>query len=296
MRIGALEGGGSNMILAIVTESGEILDRKTIPTEAPEVIVPEMVRYFKEQKPNALGIGFFGPLQLNPKAPNYGSLFNTPKPAWKGFKLLEAFQKEMYIPIGIDTRVNASVLAEVSYGRAQGLENCVYMTIGNGIGMGVYTNGKLVHGMQHPEGGHMLMKPHPEDSYAGNCPYHGCCLEGMASGPAIEDRWKEKPYNLDNNDKVWEFEAYYIAQGLVNVILQQSPEKIILGGGVMKQVKLLSLIRKETARQLAGYIETPQTANMDDYIVLSSLGENVGILGSAKIGMLALQEAWGSLS
>ena len=296
MRIGALEGGGTKMVLAMVTETGEILDRVSIPTEAPEITVPKMIEYFKEQKPDALGIGFFGPLQLNKKVKNYGAMANTPKPGWKDYPLLATFQKELGIPIGLDTDVNAAALGEATFGCAMGLENCVYITIGTGIGIGVMSNGRLLHGMQHPEGGHILVKPHPEDTYKGHCPYHGTCFEGMAAGPAMEDRWGTKAYNLPADSKAWEFEAYYIAQGLVNIILMLSPEKIILGGGVMHQEHLLDMIREQTEKLLAGYIDTNETRDMENYIVPASLNDNQGILGSAKLGMIALEEAWGSLA
>ena len=278
------------MVLAVATENGEILDRVSIPTETPDVTVPRMVEYFKDKQLDALGIGFFGPLQLNRKLADYGAMANTPKLVWKGYPVLSVFQKELGIPVGIDTDVNASMLGEATFGCAKGLDTCVYITIGTGIGMGIMANGRLLHGMMHPEGGHILLKPHPEDTYAGKCPFHGCCLEGMASGPAIEERWGKKAYDLADVPKVWEFEAYYIAQGLVDIICMLSPEKIILGGGVMHQTQIMSMIREETRKLLAGYIDTPYTRNLEDYIVLPSLNDNQGILGCVKLGLLALEE------
>ena len=291
MRTGALEGGGTKMVLAVCNENGEVLDRVSIPTETPEITMPKMIAYFKEQQVEALGIGFFGPVILNEQSPKYGCVGNTPKLAWKWYPVLDEFKKALQIPVGFDTDVNAAALGEATWGITKGLKNSIYITVGTGIGAGVIVDGKMLHGMQHPEGGHILVAPHPNDTYKGKCPYHGRCLEGMASGPAIEERWGKKAYELSDKKEVWELEAYYVAQGLVDMIMLLSPERIVLGGGVMHQTHVMDLIRKETLRMVNKYIDTEELSDIENYIVLPSLNDNHGILGCAKLGMDALAAA-----
>lgn len=288
-RIGALEGGGTKMVLAVCTENGEVLERVSLPTKTPEETIPPMIAYFQEKKIDALGIGFFGPLQLNRAAENYGCLTSTPKPGWSGCPVKRPFEEALGIPVGIDTDVNSSALGEAAWGASKGTQNSIYLTIGTGIGVGVITNGKLLHGMQHPEGGHVMMRPHPGDSYPGRCPFHGTCLEGMASGPAIEARWGRKGIELAEEKQVWELEAYYIAQGLVDMIFLYSPEKIILGGGVMHQTQLLGMIHEEVKKQLGGYLDTPELRDIENYIVLPKLEDNQGIMGCVKLGLEELE-------
>ena len=287
MRIGALEGGGTKMVLAVCNENGEVLDRVSIPTETPEITMPKMIAYFKEQQVEALGIGFCGPVILNEQSPKYGCVGNTPKLAWKWYPVLDEFK----IPVGFDTDVNAAALGEATWGITKGLKNSIYITVGTGIGAGVIVDGKMLHGMQHPEGGHILVAPHPNDAYKGKCPYHGRCLEGMASGPAIEERWGKKAYELSDKKKVWELEAYYVAQGLVDMIMLLSPERIVLGGGVMHQEHMMPLVREEVRKQLNGYLVTKELEDLDSYIVLPSLNDNQGIMGALKLAVdeLAMQ-------
>lgn len=290
MRIGALEAGGTKMVCAIGNEQGEIFEQVSIPTETPEITIPKLIAYFKEKEIEALGIGCFGPIDLNEKSETYGYITSTPKLQWRNFDMVGAFRKALGIPVGFDTDVNGSVLGEVTFGCAKGLENVIYITIGTGVGVGVFTNGKLLHGMMHPESGHMLLAPHSGDSYRGKCPYHGCCLEGMAAGPAIEERWGAKAYDLKDKAEVWELEAYYIAQALVNYIYSYSPEKIILGGGVMHQEQLFPLIRQKVRELNRGYVVTPQMDDLDNYIVPASLHDDQGIMGALELGAQAYKK------
>lgn len=273
------------MVLAVCTEQGEVLDRVSIPTESPKITMPAMVNYFKEKEVEALGIGFFGPLQLNRSAADYGCLTSTPKPGWSGQPVTEPFAKALGVPVALDTDVNAAALGEATWGASRGTENSIYITVGTGVGVGVISNGRLLHGMQHPEAGHMLLQRHPSDTYEGKCPFHSNCLEGLAAGPAIEARWGKKAYELADRREVWELEAYYIAQGLVNMIVTLSPEKIILGGGVMHQTHVMGMIRQEVKRLLNGYMNTPQIQNIDSYIVLPQLNDNQGIMGCVKLAL-----------
>lgn len=285
MRIGALEGGGTKMVLAVCTENGEVLDRVSIPTESPEITMPKMIEYFKEQKVDALGIGFFGPLQLNKKSESYGCVGNTPKPGWSGYQVIKPFEEALGVPVALDTDVNAAALGEATWGASRGTENSIYITIGTGIGAGVITNGQLLHGMQHPEGGHMLLQRHPSDTYKGRCPFHSNCMESLAAGPAIEERWGHKAYDMADRMDVWELEAYYVAQGLVNMILMLSPEKIVLGGGVMHQTHIMRLIHEQVKVQMNNYMDTPELRDIENYIVLPQLNDNQGIMGCVKLAL-----------
>ncbi|MGL5434340.1 MAG: ROK family protein [Lachnospiraceae bacterium] len=285
MRLGALEAGGTKMVCVIGDESGNISERISIPTEAPEVTMPQLIDYFKEQKVEALGIGCFGPIDLNRNSDTYGYIMTTPKLPWRHYDILGTMKKALQIPIGFDTDVNASALGEATWGCTKGLDNSMYITIGTGIGAGIISNGRLLHGMLHPEAGHILMRPHAKDTYEGHCPYHKSCFEGMAAGPAIEARWGEKAANLAAKYEVWELEAYYIGQALVNYVLTLSPQRIVLGGGVMHQEHLLPLVRTELKEQLAGYICTKELDDMNSYVVLPSLNDNQGIMGALKLGM-----------
>ena len=289
MIYGALEAGGTKMVCAVGDRNGHILEQVSIPTKLPEDTIPEITDYFKKKDIAALGIACFGPLDLNPKSARYGYITTTPKPGWADYDIVGAFRKALQIPIGFDTDVNGSLLGEVTYGSSKGLENVVYITIGTGIGGGVMTNKKLLHGMLHPELGHMLMRSHFSDTYPGKCPFHKNCLEGMAAGPAIEERWGTKGKDLAGNDNVWELEAFYIGQAIVNLILTLSPERIILGGGVMHQLQLFDMIRREVKKQLNDYIVTPLLQNMDQYIVPASLNDDQGIMGCIKLAIDACQ-------
>ena len=290
MRIGALEAGGTKMVCAVGDETGKILERMQVPTATPEETVPTMIEWFRAQKIEALGIGCFGPIDLNRKSETYGFITTTPKPNWGYFNMVGAFEEDLRVPVGFDTDVNASVLGEVTFGQAQGLDTVLYITVGTGIGLGIYTGGKLHHGILHPEGGHIRLVRHPNDTWKGRCPYHANCFEGLASGPAILERWGKPADELTSKPEVWETEAFYIAQALMNYICILAPEKIILGGGVMRQRQLFPIIRKETARLLNGYLSVPQLQHLEDYIVPESLGGDQGILGCIKLGLLELEK------
>ena len=217
----------------------------------------------------------------------------SPNPNFTGEVWLASLseKKELNVPMGIDTDVNGSCLGEVTYGCAKGLDSVVYITIGTGVGVGVWVNGGLLHGMLHPEGGHILLNRHPEDEKGGICPNHKNCLEGFASGPSIEARWGKKAIELKDDPKVWEIESYYIAQAITDYIMILSPQKIILGGGVMHQEQLFTLIREKVKTMVAGYINTKELQDIDHYIVPASLHDDQGIMGAIKLGLNALEQA-----
>lgn len=292
-KIGALEAGGTKMVLAVYEEDGTELERLTLPTETPEITMPPMVAFFRRHGIDALGVGSFGPLDLNPASPTYGFITSTPKLAWKNYPLLKNLLDGRSIPAGIDTDVNAAIIAEAELGAARGCQNAVYVTIGTGIGGGVYANGQTVHGLLHPEVGHTLLRPHPLDpNPRGVCPYHESCLEGLAAGPAIGARVGGDAKNLPDDHPTFEIEAFYLAQMCVNLITTLSPERIILGGGVMQRSRLFAQVREQTVRLLNGYIQAPAiTEHIDEYIVAPQLFPVSGLVGSYLIGKKALEKA-----
>lgn len=290
MRIGALEAGGTKMVCAIGNEKGEIFEKISIPTKTPETTMPEMIQWFKAKKIEALGIGCFGPIDPDKDSPTYGYITSTPKLAWKDYNIVGAFEEQLCCPVGFDTDVNGSALGEVTFGQAKGKKNIVYLTVGTGIGAGVYAEGKLLHGMLHPEAGHILMRRREDDHYEGKCPYHKTCLEGLAAGPAIEERWGKKGIELQDQDEVWDLEAYYLAQALTDYILILAPQLIILGGGVMHQEQLFTRIRAYVKEMLNGYIKTKELEDIDHYIVPASLHDDQGIMGALELGRRAFEE------
>ena len=289
MRLGALEAGGTKMVCAIGDETGKIFEQISIPTITPEETVPKMVEYFKKANVEALGIACFGPIDPDKSSPTYGHITSTPKLPWQNYNIVKAFEDALGCPAGFDTDVNGSVLGEVTFGQAKGKKCVAYATIGTGVGVGVFIEGKLLHGMLHPEAGHVLIQRRADDGYPGRCPFHKNCLEGMAAGPGIEERWGKKAIELKDKKEVWDLEAYYIAQALTGYVLTLSPEMIILGGGVMHQEQLFPMIRNYVKEMLNGYIKTEEIGNMDSYIVPASLHDDQGIMGCLELARRALK-------
>lgn len=280
MILGALEAGGTKMVCAIGDEKGTILDKISIPTTLPAETMPQLISYFQKFSLAALGIGIFGPADIHPDSATYGHILSTPKKGWANYNILGAFSETLQVPVGFDTDVNAAALGEAVYGCMRDISTGIYITIGTGIGIGVIAERKPLHGMLHPEGGHIFLQKHPSDTFSGGCPYHGdSCFEGLASGPALEKRYGKKAVELADLPEVWELEADYIAKALVSYILLLSPERIVLGGGVMHQKQLFPLIRQKTKQLLNKYVTTKELENMDTYIVPASLADNQGILG-----------------
>ncbi|WP_221567074.1 ROK family protein [Alkalihalobacillus sp. TS-13] len=289
MKYGSIEAGGTKFVCGIGNENGEILEEITIPTTTPEETLSQVVEFFKGKEIEALGIGSFGPVDLNPESPTYGFITTTPKRHWNNADLVGEMKKHFDVPIGFDTDVNAAALGEMEWGAARGLDSCLYMTVGTGIGVGAISEGRIVHGMLHPEMGHIRVRRHEDDAYEGSCPFHGDCLEGLAAGPAIETRWGQKGVELADRPDVWELEAFYIAQALVNYILVLSPKRLILGGGVMKQKHLFPLVRKHVMKLLNGYIQHANILEkIDEYIVPPGLGDHAGLCGGIALAKNAV--------
>ncbi|MFP3126579.1 ROK family protein [Ectobacillus funiculus] len=281
MLFGAIEAGGTKFVCGIGDETGQVYERISFPTTIPDEVFGRVINFFQDKNIQALGVGAFGPVNLDPQSPAYGHITSTPKPYWKNVDVVGTLKTHFNIPIGFDTDVNAAALGELKWGAAKGLDSCIYMTVGTGIGVGAVVEGKLVHGLIHPEMGHTLIRRHPGDVFVGNCPYHRDCLEGMAAGPAIEKRWGKKGQELAGDEKVWELEAYYLAQGVANFLLTLSTKKVIVGGGVAKQRQLFPLIQKNVQMLLNGYIAHEMIlSNIGDYIVPPSLGDNAGLCGA----------------
>ncbi|MBQ1931775.1 MAG: ROK family protein, partial [Lachnospiraceae bacterium] len=267
MRLGGLEARGSKMICAVGTEDGVLLDQTIIPTRGPKETMEDVIAYFRDKEIEALGIASFGPVDIHKNSDTYGYILDTPKEAWQHFNLLGTIRDALQVPVELETDMNGACLGELTFGCAKGLDSVVYVSIGTGIGAGIAVNGQLLHGMIHPEAGHMLLRRHPRDGYEGSCPFHATCFEGLASGPAIEERWGRPAEELHNNATVWEMESHYIAQAMVNLILIMSPRVIILGGGVMKNEALFPMIRKRVKKILNGYLNTDEMEDLDKYIV-----------------------------
>lgn len=292
MHIGAIEAGGTKFILGIGNEHANILDRVSIPTTTPKETMKKVIHYFKDKSIDAIGLSCFGPIDTQKSSLTYGSITTTPKTQWKNYNIVKLIKKYYNVPIGFDTDVNGAALGELLWGAAVNLKSIVYITVGTGIGAGVIIERKSGFGIFHPEVGHIMIKRHEDDEYVGNCPYHKDCLEGMASGTAIAERWKKKPVNIEPKHLAWEFESYYLAQAVVNLILTLAPEKIIMGGGIMKQTHLFPLIRKKVRDILSGYINRKEVIEInEDYIVPPKLKDNAGLCGAVALGLRTLKDS-----
>ncbi|MBO9130008.1 ROK family protein [Bacillus sp. 165] len=291
MLFGGIEAGGTKFVCAVGEPDGKIIERIQIPTTVPEETMGQVIEFFQKFDVTAIGVGSFGPIDVNPDSSTYGCITTTPKLAWRNYPIVQTLKDAFGVPIGFHTDVNAAALGEVTFGAAEGLDSCLYITVGTGIGAGAIVQGKLLEGLSHPEMGHILVRRHPKDIYAGKCPYHQDCLEGLAAGPAIEERWGEKGISLAERPEVWELEGYYLAQALMQYILILSPKKIILGGGVMKQAQVFTHVRSYVKELLNGYVAFPEVSSkIEDYIVSPKLGDNAGITGTLLLAKRAYEE------
>jgi fructokinase len=285
MTYGGIEAGGTKWVCAIGTGPDDLHDVATFPTTTPDETIARAADFFaRNGSVAALGIGSFGPIDIRPGSPTWGHITTTPKPGWANTDIASALTRALDLPVAFDTDVNAAALGEHRWGAAVGLDTFCYITVGTGIGGGGMANGRLMHGLLHPELGHMRV-PHDRerDPFDGVCPYHGDCWEGLASGEAIRARrGSAAEQNVD--EQIWQLEAEYLALGLVNVICTVSPERIVLGGGVMKQPQLLSLVRQKVSELLAGYINARELDGaLGDYLVPPVLGDRAGVLGSLEL-------------
>jgi fructokinase len=285
---GGIEAGGSKWECAIGTGPEDLRASTTLPTTTPPETINRAVTFFEREGPvDAIGIGSFGPLDGNPASPTWGYITTTPKPGWAQTDVGREIRGRLAVPVAFDTDVNAAALGEHRWGAAQGLDTSCYITVGTGIGGGGMVGGKLLHGLMHPEFGHMRI-PHDRsvDPFEGVCPYHGDCWEGLASGRAIEARWGQPAAEL-TDEAAWELEARYLALGLVSVICILSPERVVMGGGVMNQPGLLERVHREIVGLMNGYLNAPLLGDgISGFVTTPALGPQAGVLGA-----LALAES-----
>ncbi|MFW6115512.1 MAG: ROK family protein [Chloroflexota bacterium] len=288
---GGIEAGGTKFVCAVGAGPGEILAETEFPTTTPDETIGRAIAFFREQPVAiaALGIGSFGPVDPDPRSPTFGTITTTPKSGWRNVDLLGRVEFALGVPVAFDTDVNAAALGEHRWGAAQGLETVVYITVGTGIGGGALVEGRLLHGLMHPEMGHIRV-PHDRsrDPFEGICPFHGDCWEGLAAGPAIEQRWGERGEALPDDHPAWPLEAHYLALGLTSIIGILSPQRIVLGGGVMERSFLFPEVRAGVRGLLNGYIQDPAiTEEIDAYIVPPALGGRAGVLGAIALAATA---------
>ena len=289
---GAIEAGGTKFVCGIGTGPDD-LTVVQIPTTTPESTLAEAVDFFRHSKEpiRAIGIGSFGPVDLHAGSPTFGYITSTPKPGWRDFDLAGTVAGSMKVPVGFDTDVNAAALGEARWGSAVGLADFLYLTVGTGIGGGAIVNGSVLHGLVHAEMGHIRI-PHDYsvDPFPGSCPFHGDCLEGLASGPAMQARWNISPDQLPAHHAGWALEARYLALGLASWVCTLSPQRVIVGGGVLQPPHLIVAIRKDLSALLNDYIQARElTACIDAYIVRPGLGNRSGVLGALVLAEQALR-------
>jgi len=277
--ISAMELGGTKTVVAIGESDGTLIEEMRFPTSTPEDTLKTAIEWFSRKgTPEAMGIAAFGPVQINPKAENWGEMLATPKPNWSGFSITNALSEAFpEMKITLETDVNAACLAEARIGAAEGLENVAYITIGTGIGAGVLCDGRLLHGALHPEFGHVLLPRKSDDDFEGVCPFHGDCLEGMASGSAIAKRWQKSGDELPPDHPAWDTEAWYLAHGIQALLGIAPPERVVIGGGVSQAEGLHEKTEKQLIELASGYF--PAVGN-SPYVVPPKLGQDAGIRGA----------------
>ena len=284
---GGIEGGGTKFVCVVGSGPGDIRAETRFPTTTPRETLGQAIDFFHQQQAvhgrlDAIGLACFGPLDPDPTSPTYGRIQPTPKPGWTGADVVAPLVEAFGLPVGFDTDVNGAALAEARWGAARGCDPVLYLTIGTGIGGGVLVNGKLLHGLIHPEMGHIPM-PHDRqrDPFPGSCPFHGDCFEGLANGPALHKRWGQPAETLPPDHPAWDLEATYIAYALAAYISVLSPQRIVLGGGVAQQSQMFPLIHAKVPQILNGYIHSPQILqHIAEYIVPPGLGGRAGVLGA----------------
>ena len=276
--VGGIEAGGTHWNCAVAAgEDAELARVATFPTTTPAETIGRAVEFFAaEPDLEALGVGLFGPVDVRRDSRRWGTILTTPKPDWEDVDVIGALAAALKVPIALDTDVNAAAVGEWRHGAAQGLDTFVYVTVGTGIGGGVFANGCPVHGLLHPEVGHMMV-PHDRvrDPFAGCCPFHGDCLEGLASGTALRERWGRPAEELDDPE-AWDLEAGYLALGLANLVMVLSAERIVLGGGVGRAPGLIERVRERLQQTLAGYVDAPP-------LVAPGLGPRSGVVGAIEL-------------
>jgi fructokinase len=290
--LGGIEAGGTKWVCAVGSGPDDIRDTLVLPTTTPDETIGGVTEFFAGHPDvEAVGIGSFGPVDVDPASPTWGFITSTPKPGWAHVDVAPRLGAALGVPVGFDTDVNAAAIGERRWGAGAGLDTFCYITVGTGIGGGGFVNGGLMHGLLHPELGHMRV-PHDRDRdpFDGVCPFHGDCLEGLASGEAIRVRTGASASELDDDHPVWELEAQYLALGLANLICTVSPRRVVLGGGVLRRAGLLTRVQDAVRAVLAGYLAAPELDGaIDSYLVAPALGDRAGVLGALELARVALE-------
>jgi fructokinase len=280
---GGVETGGSWCVCALGRDPEEILAEDQFPTTDPDATLSRVVEFFaRHPKPKAIGVGSFGPVDLNRNSPTWGYVTTTPKPGWRYVSVARAIQDRLGIPVRFETDVTAAAVGERRWGAGRGVAALCYLTVGTGIGAGLLLDGRPWHGLIHPEVGHIRI-PHDRDRdpFPGSCPIHGDCWEGLASGPAVAARWRLAPERLPDDHPAWRLEADYLALGILSIVLVASPQRVIVGGGVVESRPLLELVRPRLGQLVGGYLDTPLLGDgIDSYLVSPELGDRAGVLGA----------------
>ncbi|MGE0815533.1 MAG: ROK family protein [Vicinamibacterales bacterium] len=296
--LGAIELGGTKCLAVVGTGPDDVRAEARVPTTSPSATLGALVAFFVAARDRlgpiaALGIGSFGPVDLAPASATWGAITTTPKAGWGNTDVTGPFRAALGMPIAFDTDVNAAALGEARHGAGRGVGSLLYLTVGTGIGGGAIVHGRPIHGLTHPEMGHVPVPRDPgRDPFPGNCPFHGDCLEGLASGPAIHARWGQPAETLPPHHPAWELEARYLALALQGFVCTLSPERIVMGGGVMSHPGLLPLIRCELTTLLNAYIPSPALGrDIDRYVVGPALGHRSGVAGALALAADAAQGA-----
>jgi fructokinase len=280
---GGLETGGTWCVCAVGSGPDSIIARTRLPTTDPPQTLARIIDFFRRHPtPAAIGIGSFGPAEVDARSPDWGAVTTTPKPGWSDVPVGPVLERELGVPVCFDTDVAAAAIGERRWGAGRGVESLCYMTVGTGVGVGLLLHGRPWHGIVHPEVGHMRI-PHDRaiDPFAGICPYHGDCLEGLAAGPAIAARWGRPAQELEPGHPGWELEAGYLAAALTNIVLTVGPQRIVLGGGVLDHPGLLEMIRAHVEQMLGSYLRAPALdGGLLEYLVAPALGDDAGVLGA----------------
>jgi fructokinase len=281
---GGIEAGGTKFVCAVGTTPENLIEERIISTTTPKATIAQVISFFStfRHRIAGIGVGSFGPIDINPSSPTFGYIMNTPKPGWKQTPLIKELGLALRVPLVFDTDANAAAIGEATWGSAMGLRNFVYVTVGTGIGGGIMIDGKILHGLLHPEIGHMRL-PHDwkDDPFPGSCPYHGDCLEGLAAGPALAARWGTPAASLPPDHQAWKLEAHYLGLALVNVIFTISPQRIILGGGIIHREAFLQDIRKNVMELMNGYLDIKELKeDAGEYITSPKLEQHAGVLGA----------------
>ncbi|MBI3973883.1 MAG: ROK family protein [Chloroflexi bacterium] len=292
---GAVEGGGTKFVCALGNGPDQIVARTRIDTTGPAETLGRVADFLREASRGyrlaAVGVACFGPLELDERSPAYGTMLETPKPGWSGAPIIAPLRQRLGVPVALDTDVSGAALAEWRWGAAQGCDPALYLTVGTGIGGGAVVGGRPLHGLLHPEMGHI---PAPRlawpdgrpDDFPGVCPFHGNCFEGMASGPALQARLGAPAETAGPEHPVWDLEAGYIASAVATYVLVLSPQRLVAGGGVMQQAHLIDRVRQRLPEVLAGYVKRAEVdAAVERYVVAPHFGQDAGLMGAFALAM-----------